>query len=241
VVTLTVLWGFFFLPESLPAEKRSNHFDAKHLNPFAPFSHVFVSRKLIVLFAASFLFFTAGTMMQANISVFLKDLLSFGPGGIGAVLVGVGLMDIISQGFLSGKLIPIVGEKRLAEIGLAINAIGFLLLGAIAFVPSIILLGIAVVVFNLGDGLYQPSSNGLIANAAPPGIQGQVQGASQGTQSIARVIGPLVSAFLYALGASLPYFVGGALVVIGTCVLLFLLGRVPQHAAAVDGAQPGAA
>ncbi len=234
VVLLNMIWGLFFLPESLPKEKRSSHFDAKHLNPFAPFAHVFVSRKLVVLLATSFLFFCAGTMMQANISVFLKDLLSFGPGLIGVVLFVVGIMDIISQGFLSGKLIPIFGEKRLAEVGLAINALGFLLLALVAFEPNIPLLFIAVVVFNIGDGLYQPSASGLVANAAPEGMQGQIQGASQGTQSIARVVGPLLSAFLYTLGASLPYAAGGALVAVGFVILLTLLGSVPAHSQTHD-------
>ncbi len=167
-------------------------------------------------------------MMQANVSVFLKDMLAFGPGGIGAALFIVGMMDILAQGYLSGKLMPIVGEKRLAEAGLAINAVGFFLLAAIAFVPSVALLFIAVVVFTLGDGLYQPSSNGLIANAAPDGMQGQVQGASQGIQSIARVIGPLVSASLYIIGASLPYAVGGFLVIAGFFLFFcFLPSRQP--------------
>jgi DHA1 family tetracycline resistance protein-like MFS transporter len=225
VVVLNMLWGIFYLPESLPKDKRSSHFDVTHLNPFAPFKHVFVSRQLVTLFATSFLFFCAGTMMQANISVFLKDLLSFGPGGIGIVLFVVGILDIISQGYLSGKLIPIVGEKRLAEIGLAINAVGFFLLASVALFPSIALLFVAIVVFNIGDGLYQPSSSGLIANTAPDGIQGQVQGASQGTQSIARVIGPLLSAGLYALGAGLPYLVGGSLIIVGFFVLVFLFHK----------------
>jgi len=227
VVFITALWGIFFLPESLSAENRASHFDAKHLNPFAPFAHVADSRKLATVFATSFLFFFAATMMQANFSVYLKDLLSFGPGMVGIVLIGVGLMDILSQGFLSGKLMPIFGERRLAEIGLAINAVGFLLLGAIAFFPSIPLLIAGVIVFNLGDGLYQPSANGLIANAAPAGMQGSIQGASQGTQSVARVIGPLVSAGVYALGASLPYAAGCFLVLVGFGVLMTMFGARP--------------
>jgi DHA1 family tetracycline resistance protein-like MFS transporter len=224
VVLISMIWGLFYLPESLSKEKRSSGFDAAHLNPFAPFKHLLSSRRLATLLATSFLFFCAGTMMQGNISVFLKDLLAFGPGRIGVVLFIVGVMDIFSQGYLSGKLIPVFGEKRLAEIGLVINAVGFFLIAAVAFVPNLILLFIAIVVFNLGDGLYQPSSNGLISTSAPAGVQGQVQGASQGIQSIARVIGPLLSASLYILGASLPYFIGGSLVIVGFFVLLFLRG-----------------
>jgi DHA1 family tetracycline resistance protein-like MFS transporter len=222
VVFLSALYGFFFLPESLAKDKRAKHFDTKHLNPFEPFKQVFISRQLVVIFATSFLFFTAGTMMQANISVYLKDLFAFGPGMIGVVLVVVGLMDIISQGFLSGKLMPIFGEKRLATIGLGINAVGFLLLASLAFIPNIFLLFLAVIIFNLGDGLYQPSANGLIANAAPSGMQGSIQGASQSSQSLARVIGPLLSAFMYTLGRSFPYFGGSLLVFVGFLILILL-------------------
>jgi DHA1 family tetracycline resistance protein-like MFS transporter len=225
VVTISMLWGIFYLPESLPKEQRSSHFDAKHLNPFAPFKHVLDSRRLMTLFATSLLFFCAGTMMQANISVFLKDILAFGPGRIGITVCILAIVDIVAQGYLSGKLIPVFGEKRLAEIGLAINAIGFFLLAALAFAPSIMLLFMAIVVFNIGDGLYQPSSNGLVSTAAPEGMQGQVQGASQSIQSIGRVIGPLLAASVYALGASLPYFIGGVLIIVGFSVFLLLVDR----------------
>ena len=231
VVLLSVIWGLFYLPESLPKEKRSSHFNLKHLNPFAPFKHIFVSRKLVIMFATSFLFFCAGAMMQANISVFLKDLLAFGPGGIGIVVLILGIVDILSQGYLTGKLLPKFGEKRLVEIGLAINAVGFFLLAVLAFIPSIVLLFIAIVVFNIGDGLFQPSSNGIISNAAPAGMQGQVQGASQGIQSMARVIGPLLSAFLYVLGASLPYFVGCSIILVGFFIFLLLFRNFSYTAA----------
>lgn len=220
VVLLSVIWGLFYLPESLSKEKRSSHFDVKHLNPFASFKHVFVSQKLAIIFATSFLFFCAGAIMQANISVFLKDLFAFGPGGIGVVVLILAIVDILSQGYLTGKLLPKLGEKRLTEIGLAINALGFFLLAVLAFIPSIALLFIAIVVFNIGDGLFQPASNGIISNSAPAGMQGQIQGASQGTQSIARVIGPLLSAFLYVLGASLPYFVGGFIILVSFFILI---------------------
>jgi len=71
-------------------------------------------------------------MLQGTVSVFLKDVLGFGPGGIGGVLLIVGVMDILSQGFLTGKLLPRFGESALARTGLAINAGGFLMIAMIA-------------------------------------------------------------------------------------------------------------
>jgi DHA1 family tetracycline resistance protein-like MFS transporter len=222
VTFLNMLWGYFALPESLPKEKRSGTYEWNHLNPFLPFAHVFTSRTLVVAFAASFLFFFGGTMLQSNISVFLKDILSFGPGGIGAVLFVVGIMDIVSQGFLTGKLLPIFGEVVLARIGLFINAIGFLMLAMIPVYPSAVFMFAGIIIFNLGDGLFQPAASGLIANSAPQGKQGSIQGASQGQQSIARILGPLASAFLYPMLASGPYLAGTVVVFLGMALLFIL-------------------
>jgi DHA1 family tetracycline resistance protein-like MFS transporter len=224
-VTLgNVAWAYFALPESLPVEKRSRKFAWSHLNPFAPFAHVFNSTILRIAFSASFLFFFGGTMLQSNLSVFLKDILDFGPAGIGAILLLVGVMDILSQGYLTGELLPRFGEKRLARAGLLINGAGFVLIGLVAFVPSLVLLIVAVIVFNLGDGLFQPAINGIIANAAEPGTQGRVQGANQGQQAVARIVGPLSAAYLYTVSASALYFVGAGVVFVAATILTALRG-----------------
>ena len=219
VTLLSMAWGYFVLPESLPKSSSTKKFEWSHLNPFGAFSHVFTTLVLRILFTASFLFFVAGTAMQATISVFLKDVLSFGPGGIGAILFVVGVMDIVTQGFLTGKLLPKFGEKKIAIFGLAVNAIGFLLIGAVAFVPSVVLIYAAVIVFNLGDGLFQPAVGGMISNSVDNSVQGRIQGANQGMQSVARVAGPLIGAGLYVWGVSLPYIFGGAVVLVGALVL----------------------
>jgi DHA1 family tetracycline resistance protein-like MFS transporter len=213
-------WAYRALPESLPPERRTVEFGRTQLNPFAPFADVLGNSLLRSIFGSAFLFYLAGTMLQSNFSVFLKDRLGFGPGGIGTLLLIVGIMDIASQGYLTGKLLPGLGESLLAKIGLAINAVGFLMIAAIAYVPSLILLYAAIVVFVLGDGLFQPSINSLIANTAPSDSQGRVQGANQAQQAVARTLGPLLGAMLYMLGAAMPYAGGAFLIVIALTVLV---------------------
>ena len=214
-----LLWAYLALPESLASDKRATTFRWNHLNPFAPFVHVFQTTTLRIAFVSAFLFYFAGTMLQGNISVFLKDILRFGPSGISLLLLIVGIMDITSQGYLTGKLLPRFGEASLSRVGLAINAVGLVMVAAIAFFPSSIFLYTAVVVFTLGDGLFQPSINSLIANAAPHGMQGRVQGANQAQQSVARMLGPLLGALLYTLGPSIPYFAGAILILIALATL----------------------
>lgn len=219
LTTANLLWAYFALPESLPSDKRAATLRWHHLNPFAPFVHVSRTTTLRITFVSAFLFYFAGTMLQGNISVFLKDILRFSPSGIGLLLLIVGIMDITSQGYLTGKLLPRFGEASLSRVGLAINAVGLVMVATIAFFPSSIFLYTAVVVLTLGDGLFQPSINSLIANAAPHGMQGRVQGANQAQQSVARMLGPLLGALLYTLGPSIPYFAGAILILIALATL----------------------
>jgi DHA1 family tetracycline resistance protein-like MFS transporter len=218
-----VLWVALALPESLPPDKRTHGFKWSQLNPFALLAQVARTPALRIAFAASFLFYLGGTMLQSNLSVFLQQVLAFGPAGIGVILFTVGVMDILSQGYLTGRLLPRIGERNLARIGLLTNALGFVLIGLVAVFPSVIFIFAGVIVFTLGDGLFQPSIGGIIANAAPRGGQGQVQGANQAQHSIARVLGPLLAAFLFTLNVSTPYFSGAAVILCGLGILLVWL------------------
>jgi DHA1 family tetracycline resistance protein-like MFS transporter len=227
-----ILWAFFALPETRVSHGQPARFAWRQLNPLAPFAHVYRTSTLVIALGAVFFYACGASMWQSNVSVFLKDVLAFGPGGIGVILLVVGVMDIFSQGVLAGRLLPRFGERALASAGLAINAAGILSIAFVAFVPSNVLLGAAVVGITLGDGFVQPSLSGIIANAAPADVQGQVQGANQGQQAIARIVGPLLAAFLYTVTWSGPYVVGAAIVLVALAIL-FRLPRRVEHVALV--------
>ena len=219
VAVVNALWAFFALPESLPPERRTNDFSLGHLNPFAPFGLVLQTPALLTAFAVAFCFYLAASMLQTIFAVFTMDILHFSPAAIGAALGAVGVMDVLTQGVLVGRLLPRLGEERLAQIGLVLNAAGFALFAALGQLPLLTLGLVALVVYNLGDGLFQPSISGIVANAAPPDAQGRVQGANQGQQSLARVAGPLLAAALYAVNPGAPFAVGAVVVLLGLAVL----------------------
>jgi DHA1 family tetracycline resistance protein-like MFS transporter len=164
--------------------------------------------------ATTFLFYFAGTMLQANITLFLSDARHYDPPRIGMVLFFVGVMDVLSQGVAARLLLPACGERGLARAGLALNAAGFFLIAAAALVTSSPFLFAAVAVFTFGDGLFQPAMNAIIATAAPDSMRGRVQGANQGLQAVARVLAPLAAACLYGYHPGAPYVAGGAIVVV---------------------------
>lgn len=205
------VWVYFALPESHSAQHRV----ALHWRRLNPLDQLLRSLRIETLrsaFACAFLFCFAAVLLQANIAVYVKDVLAFGPAGIGLILFAVGIMDIVSQGILAVRLLPRLGERRVASYGLALNCVGFLGIAAVGFYSSVGLLMISIVFFTLGDGLFQPAINSLIANAAPAEMQGSVQGANQGQQALARMSAPLLAACLYSLAMPTPYLVGAAVV-----------------------------
>lgn len=226
---VNVLWVYFALAESRSAEAHVV-LDWQRLNPLTQLFRSLRIDTLRVAFASAFLFCFASVLLQANISVYVKDVLAFGPSRIGLMLLTVGVMDIVSQGLLAARLLPRLGERRVASYGLCLNAVGLLGMAAIAVHSAVGLLVAAIFFFTLGDGLFQPAINSMIANAAPAEMQGSVQGANQGQQAIARVFAPLLAAYLYSMAPGAPYLVGAGVVLAGMLALTRLQPDYPRVA-----------
>lgn len=207
------------MPESHPLEKRSARLQWNQFNAISQLMGALHNQRLRLLFAVVFCFAFGSTVLQSNLAVLLKDLFAFSPAAIGFVLAGIGLMDIISQGLFAPRLLPRFGERRVASAGLLINGLGLAILALLAMHPVLPLLICGIAMFTFGDGLFQPSVSALIADAAPVGRQGEVQGANQAQQSIARMFGPLASAWLYGIFASAPYGVAAVFVFLAAAAL----------------------
>jgi DHA1 family tetracycline resistance protein-like MFS transporter len=214
VTVANAAWIRVALPAGDAQRRQSPPATTPPPNPLVPLADVLRDPSLRRALATTFLFFVAGTMLQANITVFLSDAMHYDPPRIGTVLFLVGVMDLVGQGIATRLLLPAWGERGLARAGLALNAAGFFLIAAAAFVASSPLLFGAVAVFTLGDGLFQPAMNAIIANAAPDHLRGRVQGASQARQAVARVLAPLAAACLYGCHPGAPYVAGGTLIVV---------------------------
>ncbi|MCS0614009.1 MFS transporter [Massilia kyonggiensis] len=219
VALLNCALVWFCMPESHPHARRSARLHWGQFNAAGQLLRALREPRLRPLFAVVFCFALGGTVLQANLTVLLKDLLAFQPGGIGLVLAGVGLMDIVSQGFAAPRLQLRFGERRVAAAGLAINGLGLALVALLPLYAAVPLLVAGIAVFTFGDGLFQPSASALIANAAPAERQGEVQGANQAQQAIARTAGPLVAAWLYGVAAGAPYAVAALVVLIAAVAL----------------------
>jgi DHA1 family tetracycline resistance protein-like MFS transporter len=189
--SLSLMFAFFYLPET------------RQMSATA-------------LLTASFLFSLAFAGMVTNIGVFLIEKYQVSPIQLGAIFIVVGITNIIAQGVLVRWLTPKFGEKTLALTGLVLLVLGWL---GIVLVPSFWMLFPLAVVSGIGSSLIMPTLNALIANQAPEGGQGRVQGVSTSVSSISNVIGPLLAGLFYDRISHLsPYTFASAL-----CGLAFFL------------------
>ena len=228
VTAINMVWGYFVLPESLHKEHRSLHLDYSHLNPFASFTVIAKIPLLKYLFIIGFLFFFPLINYQTTSSLFMKDILHFGPAGIGMLLFVVGVVDIFAQGYLSHILLPKWGEYKTCMAGLVVVTFGGVLFSLVHLVPLAVTMYLSFIIFIIGDGLTEPALSGLIANQAEPQMQGRVQGANQSMQSFARIVGPLFCGITYSFGSNIPY-VSSLLFFFLSLVLLLKLKPKLEH------------
>ena len=230
ITLANVIWGYFNLPESLSQEHRLANISLGELNPFKQLRNVFALPQLLWLLLVGFFYAFPFAALQSNSAVLVKDSLGWSPDSIGMVFLAVGTVDILVQGVLVSRLLPILGEIKLTLGGLICVIIGYLLISSIAFVPSAILLLAGIVLFAGGGGLIEPALRGLTSEAAGPREQGVVQGGSQSIQSLALILGPLWGALLYTqLGHASPYWSGAALAVLAILLVFLAIPSIRAH------------
>jgi MFS transporter, DHA1 family, tetracycline resistance protein len=206
VILLNIVWGFFFLPESLQKEHRVGSIHVSDLNPFKQLARVFTIANLRWLLLAAFLYGLPFASLQATLTILMKDSLGWNATQAGLIGSLVGIADILAQGLLVGRLLPIFGDVKLSIGSLVLVAISYVLLGMVAFIASPILLVAGVLLFAGSSGLVENALRGLTSRAVGPRQQGLVGGASQSMQSLALILGPILGGLLYSqFGHAIPY------------------------------------
>jgi MFS family permease len=120
----------------------------------------------------------------------------------------------VAQGGMR-RLVPRIGEARLALAGCALLALSF---AAIPHAPSVALLLAPLALSAIGRAIAQPSMLGLVSLAASVASRGQVMGTFQSMASLARVFGPTAAGALYAANPAFPFWLAG-----GLCAALVLV------------------
>ena len=178
------------------------------------------------LVAVNLLFTIAFSGMETVFPLFTQHIFSWtarqAETGNGYIFTYVGVVVVLMQGGLVGRLAKRYGERRLLLGGLALLALG---LGLLPFGTALPPLLLAIGIVAIGDGAISPSTSALLSFASPVEAQGATLGLSQGIGGLGRVVGPLVAGAAFALGVGAPFVIGAGLAV---AALLVAAPRLPE-------------
>jgi len=124
---------------------------------------------------------------------FVRDGHPWGPTEVGWVFAYSGLLGILLQGGLIGRLVKRFGEARLIVAGFLAVAIAYTALGFTVLVVELI---IVATIASFGNGVLRPVITSRITQVVGRHEQGVVLGLSQSLGAIAMTLAPPIGGVL---------------------------------------------
>ncbi len=219
VSLINLILIYAWLPESLTEDKRSQMNEkrpAVTLNALlVAFQRPFTGSLLIT----RFFFGLAFAIFQTIFSLYALQKFNLSARDTGFVLTYVGVLSVIVQGFLVGRLTSQFREDVL--ITASVVLMGFSLLGW-ALAPSVLWVYIIMTPTALSGGLLNTLLSSTLTKAVAPQEIGGILGLSASVESATRIIAPILGgALLQQIGTWAPG-VFGAAVMVGVSVYVFL-------------------
>lgn len=185
ITLLNWLYGFFVLPESLAEENRRS-FSWKRANPWGTLTRLKNYPVVIGLVASLVMIHVAAHATQSTWSFFTIEKFKWSEAQVGYSLGFVGFMIALVQGVLIRPIVNKIGQTNAVYVGLAFNALGFVL---IALATQGWMLYAIMIPYAFG-GLAGPSLQGIMSNSVPGNEQGELQGGLTSLISLTSIIGP---------------------------------------------------
>lgn len=223
---LSILGTYFFLVEvKKPDEER-----AKPRGAFNQLKNSFQMMKTPVLkecFIVFFIFSISFALYMSGLALYCERELTwngkpFTAREVGLLLSYVGVISLIIQAFLMGKLVEKWGEEKLMLTGFASTMTALLVIG---FAPALAIFLLGITVNAFGNAILRPAITGLLSRNASPHHQGLVFGLNQTLMSIAQVVCPLISGFL--IGQQMTF--AWTLSISGMSFLGLIIGRITSR------------
>ncbi len=214
---LNATYGYFILPESLPAENR-RPLDLKRASPFGSVMQLKKYKSVIGLAASLFLIYMAAQSVQSVWTFYTMEKFNWNEAWVGYSLGFVGLMVAIVQGGLIRVILPKLGNEKSITTGLLLYTAGLLLFG---FASKGWMMFAILVPYCLG-GIAGPAIQGYMSNSVPANEQGELQGGLTSLMSLSSIFGPLLmtESFYYFTKPN-PFFIfPGAPFVLGSALML---------------------
>lgn len=187
---LVLLW----LPESLSADQRQVIVNSRR-SPLSIIAMFAALRRPLVgpLLTTRLFFGLAFAILQTIFSLYALSRFRLDVQSTGYILTYVGLLSVITQGFLVGRI-----TGRFSEAGIIFVFCTSMTLGLFGWglAPSVAFLLIALVPIAISGGILNTVINSAISKTVPPHEVGGILGVSASLEALTRVIAPSLGGVL---------------------------------------------
>jgi DHA1 family tetracycline resistance protein-like MFS transporter len=210
---------YAWLPESLTEEKRSQMTEKRPAVTLRALLVAFQRPFTGSLLITRFFFGLAFVIFQTIFSLYALTKFNFTARDTGFVLTYVGVLSVIVQGFLVGRL-----TNRFREDVLIVGSVvlmGISLLGW-ALTPSVFWLYVIMTPTALSGGLLNTLLASTLTKAVAPQEIGGILGLSAAVESSTRIIAPILGGILLQQIGTWAPGTFGAVVMIGVSFYVFI-------------------
>jgi DHA1 family multidrug resistance protein-like MFS transporter len=148
-------------------------------------------------------------MFEATFALHAREMLGYGPAGVGAVFVVCGLVMAVFQGGAVGYLAPRMSAGHQIAVGFVLMGIN---LAVLLFTRGTLLVLTIVGILALGMALITPNLTAL-ASKGQKQHTGAALGLRNAANSLGQAAGPALGGLLFALDMKAAYSITGALLV----------------------------
>lgn len=210
---------YAWLPESLTAEKRSQMTEKRPAITLKALLVAFQRPFTGSILITRFFFGLAFAIFQTIFSLYALAKFNLTARDTGFVLTYVGVLSVIVQGFLVGRLTSRFREDVLITVSVVL--MGISLLGW-ALAPSLLWLYIIMTPTALSGGLLNTLLSSTLTKAVEPQEIGGILGLSSAVESSTRIIAPILGGvLLQRIGVWAPGTFG-AVVMVGVSIYVFI-------------------
>ena len=241
---------YFRLPETVTADHPAKHKAGGR--SWRQVANALKQPRLGFVLIIYFLFIVAFSIMTTSFSLYTMFRFGYDAQHTGYLFAYVGLIAVIIQGGLIGRLVKRFGELPLVIFGafcFAISLFAVPFVGPAAGGLAGLLIGGGV--FSMGNSLATPALTSLASKSVDASQQGVVLGVTQSTASLARAVGPslaavLISSSIAYVGADgLPHYMsdrslfvtfwtGAAIMMLAFFMAFLLLRKLGNRAVGID-------
>ena len=227
------LYGFFFVPESLPLERRKE-FTLRRANPVGSLVLLRSHPELFQLATIQFIGYLAHEVFNVW-ALYAIYRYAWSAGSIGTSLALAGICTAVISAGLVRPIVARIGERRTLYLGQFFGGLGVLMAG-LARSGAVYLGSIPIIsIWNISS----PAANGMMTHRVSESEQGELQGAISSLRAIAMMLGPGLFTFTFAFfidpkrewtipGA--PWYLGAFLLFVAAAMST----RIPQVAAETE-------